>query len=171
MSKRKYISSEDGSYVTGFTRKGEAFLFSTSDYKVVKKHTWYVSKRGYVVTSVKRIATPIHKILLGDTDGFVVDHISGNKLDNRRSNHRVCTHQENMFNQRLRSNNTSGYIGVSLMKNVGQYEAYLHFNCKKIYLGLHDDPVDAAIARDRAAKKYFGEYASLNFKKEAVSRR
>ena len=76
-----------------------------------------------------------------------------------------------MFNQRLRSNNTSGYIGVSLMKNVGQYEAYLHFNGKKIYLGLHDDPVDAAIARDRAAKKYFGEYASLNFKKEAVSRR
>jgi hypothetical protein len=169
MSKRKYIFSKDGLYVTGFTRKGEAFLFSRSDFEVVKNYTWYISKRGYVTTNVKRIATPMHKILLKDTDGFDVDHISGNKLDNRRGNLRICTHQENMFNQRLRRNNTSVFIGVSLMKSVGRYEAYLHYNGKKHHLGLHDSPVDAAIARDNAVKKYFGEYANLNFKEKAVS--
>jgi hypothetical protein len=167
LEKRNFIISKDKSYVKGFTRKGEAFLFSKSDYDIVKRYTWYISKRGYVTTNVKRIATPMHKIILDNTDGFDVDHISGDKLDNRRSNLRICTHQENMFNQRLRSNNTSGFIGVSLMKNVGRYEAYIHYNSKKHHLGLYDNPVDAAIARDRAAKKYYGEFASLNFPEES----
>jgi len=162
MSTCKYILSENGEYFKGFTKKGEVFLFDASDYETVKKHTWYISKRGYVTTNIKRKSTPMHKILLGNTKGFDIDHILGDKLDNRRSNLRICTHQQNMFNQRIRSTNISGFIGVSLMKNTGRYEAYIHHNGKKHYLGIYDNAVDAAIARNKEAIKRFGGFARLN---------
>ncbi|APM39938.1 HNH endonuclease [Clostridium kluyveri] len=159
----KFQISDDGVYVIGHTKKGEAFLFDSSDYSLLKKYNWSISKRGYVVTKIKRKETPMHKILLGDTKGYDVDHISGNKLNNCRSNLRICTHQQNMFNQRIRRNNTSGFIGVSLMKKINQYEAYVHFSGKKYHMGLYSNAVDAAIARDKGAIKLFGEYANLNF--------
>lgn len=169
MSNNRFIMFDNGLYFEGFTKKGEVFLFDASDYETVKRYTWYISKRGYVTTNVKRKATPMHKILLGNTKGFDVDHISGNKLDNRRCNLRICTHQQNMFNQNIRSTNTSGFIGVSLMKNTGKYEAYIHYNGKKYYLGLYDNAVDAAIARDREAIKKFGRFARLNFTDEHLT--
>lgn len=141
-------------------------MFDISDYDIIKNYTWYISKRGYVTTNIKRKATPMHKVLLSYKKGFVVDHISGDKLDNRRSNLRICTQQENMFNQKLRSTNTSGYIGVSYIDRVCRYEAYLHKDGKKYYLGLYDSPVEAAIERDKMAKFHFGKYARLNFNED-----
>jgi hypothetical protein len=161
--KNRYLISEDGSYVTGYTKKGEEFYFDIEDFEKVKKHAWYLSKRGYIATNIHRRARLMHKVLLGDIDGADVDHISGNKLDNRRSNLRVCTHQENMFNQRRRCTNTTGFMGVSYMKRVGRYEAYVHCGGRKHYAGLFRSPEDAATARDKKASVLFGEFARLNF--------
>jgi hypothetical protein len=49
------------------------------------------------------------------------------------------------------------------MKRIGKYEAYVHFDGKKYSMGLHNNAIDAAIARDNGAIKLFGEYARLNF--------
>ena len=159
----KYTISPDGAYVIGCTEKGVTFLFDTDDFEEVKKHTWYISKRGYATTNVKRRATPMHRVLLGNTKGFDVDHISRDRLDNRRRNLRICTHQQNSFNQPLRSTNSTGFIGVSFLKNANAFESYIHFNGKKHHLGLYQNPKEAAMARDRAALRLFGEYANLNF--------
>lgn len=167
-SKMKSILSDDGLYFECFTKKGEAFFIDASDYEVIKKHSWYISKRGYVTTNIKRKATPMHKILLGENKGFDVDHISGNKLDNRRSNLRICTHQQNMFNQKIRSTNKTGFIGVSLIKKIGKYEAYIHHNGRKKYLGIYKNPIEAAIERDKEAIKIFGKFARLNFGHDIV---
>jgi len=105
----------------------------------------------------------LHALLLGAHAGQDVDHISGDKLDNRRSNLRLCTHQQNCFNQRKRNTNTSGYTGVSFSKRDSRYEAYIYKDARKIHLGLHESPVMAARARDQAALRYHGEYARLNF--------
>jgi len=94
---------------------------------------------------------------------FDIDHISRDRLDNRKQNLRLCTHQENTFNQKMRVTNSTGLIGVSFMKNAGAYESYIHYNGKKYYLGLFKDKKEAAIERDKAAMKYFGAYANLNF--------
>jgi hypothetical protein len=161
--KNRYHISEDGSCVVGFTKKGEEFYFDIEDFEKVKKHSWNLSKRGYITTNIHRRARPMHKVLLGDIKGADIDHISGNKLDNRRSNLRVCTHQENMFNQRRRCTNTTGFMGVSFMKRVGRYEAYVHCGGKKHYAGLFDNAADAAKARDKKASILFGEFARLNF--------
>lgn len=159
----EYIISDDKSYVIGRTKKGEAFLFDFFNFGLIKDYNWSISKRGYVVAKIKRKEVPMHKMLFNNSKGYDVDHISGNKLDNRKSNLRICTHQQNMFNQKIRKNNTTGFIGVSLMKRIGKYEAYVHFDGKKYSMGLHNNAIDAAIARDNGAIKLFGEYARLNF--------
>lgn len=162
-STNKFEQSKNGRCVVGLTSKGEAFLFDSSDWELVKSYTWHISKRGYVSTHINRILRPLHKVLIGNTAGFDVDHISRDKLDNRRRNLRLCTHQENTFNQKLRATNTSNYIGVSFLKKAGKYEAYVHFDGKKHYLGLYENASDAAAARDKRAVMLFGEYANLNF--------
>lgn len=50
---------------------------------------------------------------------FDIDHISRDRLDNRKQNLRLCTHQENTFNQKMRVTNSTGLIGVSFMKMPG----------------------------------------------------
>lgn len=104
----------------------------------------------------------LHRLLLGDHAGDV-DHINGDPMDNRRRNLRVCTHQQNCFNQKRKRTNTTGFTGVSFSKRSCRYEAYIHRDARKIYLGLYDSPEDAARVRDAAAQVYHGEYARLNF--------
>lgn len=53
-------------------------------------------------------------------------------------------------------------------KNAGRYEAYVHFNGKKHYFGLHETAYEAAVARDKGAKVLFGEFVNLNILTQAA---
>jgi len=161
-----YVIIERESYITGYTRNGVAFTFDKADYDMVKKHSWHLSKKGYISTKRKGKVVPLHKVILNYPSWMEVDHISRDRTDNRRSNLRICNHQENCFNQSLKRTNTSGYIGVSRAKRVNAYEAYIHFCGRKYHIGTFDDSRLAAKVRDNAASMLFGEYASLNFPKE-----
>ncbi len=160
--------SSDGQYVRIYFEDGRFFIIDAADLLTVSKRTWSLGKRGYPVSHTSR-ALPggaktecLHRYLLKPGNQFEVDHISGNKLDNRRKNLRICTHQQNMFNQRIRSTNSTGYQGVSYHKQTGKYEAYINRDGKKIHLGLFISAEEAAFARDKAADRLYGEYANLN---------
>lgn len=159
----KYYISDNEAYVIGYTRKGEKFIFDKEDFNMISKYTWFLSKRGYMTTNIKRRPVTMHKLLLGNLKKLDIDHISRDRVDNRRCNLRVCTHQQNIFNQSKRSTNTSGFMGVSQMLRTGKYEAYVHYNNRKHYFGTYDSAIEAAKARDVGAKELFGEYANLNF--------
>jgi len=105
----------------------------------------------------------MHRVIADAPTGMDVDHINGNGLDNRRENLRVCTHAENQRNRRKNKDNTSGFKGVFWHKNRKRYQAQIKICGKKIHLGYFLDPAEAAHAYDEAAKKYFGEFARLNF--------
>jgi len=98
--------------------------------------------------------------------GCLVDHINGDGLDNRRANLRLATPSQNNCNK-PGFNKSSKYKGVSrtdLKKK--QWRAVIHYNNEMIHLGRFCNEVAAAKAYDKAAKKYHGEFAYLNFPKE-----
>lgn len=94
-----------------------------------------------------------------------VDHIHHNTLDNREHQLRPATMAEQIYNQPIRRNNTSGYKGVTRF-SPNRWLAQIRAKGKVIKLGSRESPVDAAHLYDEAATKYHGEFAQLNFPRE-----
>lgn len=107
----------------------------------------------------KQATTRLANFILGVPRDVYVDHVDGDGLNNRRDNLRIATKQQNSWNRRLNTRNTSGYIGVHPQK----FRATITVNGKHIHLGFFSNPIHAAKARDMAAIKHFGEFAKLNF--------
>lgn len=95
--------------------------------------------------------------------GMVVDHINHNGLDNRKANLRIATFSENRRNSRKAKDTSSKYKGVSWHKNNKKWHAGININGRRKHLGSFDDEIQAAKAYDEVARKYHGEFSSLNF--------
>ncbi len=156
------IRKADGHCVAAFAN-GREFRFDEADLPLIESHTWHLGKRGYPATHVHGKTVVLHRLLFPDAHGLEVDHISGDKLDNRRCNLRLCTHQQNAFNQKRRYTNASGYTGVSPLRNRSGFEAYIHLHGCKHHLGTFATARQAARVRDCVARLLFQEYARLNF--------
>lgn len=74
-----------------------------------------------------------------------IDHINGNSLDNSKTNLRQVTRKENCRNVSLIPNSTSGYCGVNWHEPSGKWRARVKIDGKENYIGLFDDPQEAAI--------------------------
>ena len=158
MTTKRTKYSRDKEHAIGLTSRGYAFKFSLEDWELVTKWSWSVDPRGYLVATVNNCNKTLHRYLMNPPKGYVVDHINGDKLDNRRTNLRVCTHRQNSFNSGVSKNNKLGVKGVSLTPH-GRYRARIMVNRKEIRLGNFEKIEDAIIARKKAERKYFGEYA------------
>lgn len=86
---------------------------------------------------------------------YQIDHLDGDGTDNRFSNLRSVTHAENGKNQRLRSSNTSGYMGICWDKSAQKWHAYIHVDGKHKNLG-HFEDINKAIAVRIAAEVTHG---------------
>jgi hypothetical protein len=93
----------------------------------------------------------------------LVDHVNGDKSDNRISNLRIANYSQNNWNQGRHSNNKSGYKGVRYYKPQRKFHAYIGLCSAKLHLGSFDTAEDAARAYDSAAAELYGEFARLNF--------
>jgi hypothetical protein len=144
----------------------------------IKWHAWY-NKNGdafYAVHSVyvkgkSPKSLKMHRHILGVTDPDLdVDHKDGDTLNNQKYNLRPCKrHQNTSHMLGLRSDNTTGYRGVSkyFYGNIKKWVARVHSKGKSISLGYFDSPEEAAKAFDKAAKELYGEFCGkLNFPEE-----
>lgn len=152
-------------------------LVDDCDFKHLIKYNWaavvshgnlYALRRKLKSDKGARIQRSIsmHCHLIQTRKGFEIDHRDGNGLNNQRSNLRACTHQQNMRNMRRPSNNTSGYKGVSKCPESSTWRAYITVNRRQKHLGCFRLKIEAAHAYDSAARKYYGEFANLNFDKK-----
>lgn len=132
-------------------------IIDVEDVERVKNYKWSLTPQGYVRTVLNGKDIKIQHILMGKG---LIDHKDRNRLNNRKSNFRQCTTTENLRNRRKPKNNTSGYKGV--WWNGVKWVSEIRINRKKLYLGAFKEKLDASMAYNRAAKKYFGEFACLN---------
>lgn len=145
-------------------------IVDDEDYERLNQWKWYCN-RHYAVRQSKKIGGKqttifMHKEIVVCRDPYLeVDHINGNKLDNRKANLRLCTPSQNIANTPVRKDNETGYKGVSHEKRWGgnTWRARIQINGQREVLGYFASPEDAARAYDRAAKEIFGEFAHLNF--------
>jgi hypothetical protein len=142
------------------TKKGTEILIDKNNKDELSKLSWYVNKIGYAVNDTKP-RKYMHRLIMGYPKENV-DHINGNKLDNRKGNLRLCNQSENTANAPKRTTNKSGYKGVCWNKKYGKWEVYLTKNYKHIFLGYFDDKIDAARAYNLGAETHFGKFAKLN---------
>jgi len=144
-----------------------------ADYKRLRGYEWFSRKGGNSFyarrhpasgKAAKQVLMYMHQEITEVPEGMVVDHINYDGMDNRRANLRAATRSQNLCHRRKRSGATqSKYKGIYWKKRNRKWEAMITFQRKKIYLGYFRDEIDAAKAYDRAARKYHGEFASLNF--------
>jgi hypothetical protein len=106
----------------------------------------------------------MHREILNAPAGVFVDHKDGDGLDNRKENLRIVTSAQNQQNRRkISRKTTSKYKGVYFRRENKKYCALICCKGKRMHLGYFDNEIDAAKAYDQAAKKFFGEFARLNF--------
>ena len=142
-------------------------LIDSSDLHIVSQHNWRISTKGYAVTSVQGSQTQMHRLLLQPPPDMQVDHINRNRLDNRRQNLRVVTHQQNCMNRGALS--ASGIKGVGYHRQQGVWQAYIAMDGKQRYLGKYRTALEAAKAYNTAASELFGEHAVLNDHDEVLA--
>ena len=135
-------------------------LIDIDDVDKINQNKWCLTTNGYVITTINNKVIFLHRLIMNPDNNMVVDHINHNKLDNRKTNLRVCTQQQNSMNQTIHYDNTSGTAGVSWNKLKCKWEAYITFNYNTIHLGYFTNKEDAILARKEAEIKYFGNYKS-----------
>jgi len=111
----------------------------------------------------KYLVIPMHRLIMDAPENRLVDHRNGDGLDNRRSNLRLATSGQNNTNTRNRSDNTSGYRGVTWDATRQLWSARLSEAGKTINLGRYPTAEAAARAYDIGAIKLYGDFARLNF--------
>jgi len=155
--------------------QGKVALVDDRDFEWLNQWKWHALKHGHTYYAVrnsrsdyrgKRTLIAMHREILGLTsDSIETDHANRNGLDNRRENLRKATRLENNRNQKGRKG-SSCYKGVSWKTSSRGWVAQIQVEKKKIHLGSYKKEIEAARAYDRAAIKYFGEFAYLNFPRE-----
>ncbi|WP_110877309.1 HNH endonuclease [Franconibacter helveticus] len=125
---------------------------------------------GYLKVRFKGKNIRLHRIIWILVNGeipssLVVDHIDGDKLNNRISNLRLCTQNQNTLNRRVHSNNASGFKGVyynDSPRNKKKWIAQISIDKRKIRLGRFYTKEEAHEAYVVASKKYHGEFSSFS---------
>jgi hypothetical protein len=147
--------------------QGKLALVDDEDYDWLNQWKWCFHDGYATRRNLKNTTLRMHRLIMDPPNGMDIDHANGNGIDNRRFNLRVCTRAQNVMNSIVRSDNKSGFRGVSWHKVQKKYVAYIYLTKfgkpKQMRLGNFYDAVDAAHAYDEAARQLFGEFARTNF--------
>ena len=150
-------------HVVGVMNNGKEFLFDKDDYDKVSKYTWYTTN-GYVSTrDNQQTQIYLHRLVMNNPEGMVVDHINHNPFDCRKNNLRACSIRENVSFQKPK--NKYGVVGVSKRKDYDAWTGYiLHKGVK--YRKTFKTKEEAISWRIKMEKELFGDFSYQKYKEE-----
>lgn len=117
-----------------------------------------VDREGYLFVHVRGFNHRVHRVIWVMATGVApeqIDHINGNRSDNRIENLRSVSNQENARNQKLRCTNSSGHAGVCWHTRFDKWIAQIRIDGRYKYLGMFAEK-DAAIAARKSAEAVYG---------------
>lgn len=121
---------------------------------------------GYVHVCIGGRSYLAHRIAwllaMGGMPAAQIDHINGDRADNRLCNLREATPSQNMHNRKFQSNNTTGFTGV--VHHKGKFGASIKLRGKRTYLGYFYTAEEAGAAYQAASRKYHGDFAGAHRK-------
>lgn len=145
---------------------GKFSLVDEDDFEKLSKFRWCLTASGYAYHGFwkngKCKNIRMHRMILGTIKKKITDHINHDKLDNRKSNLRICTNSQNQMNRLKQPNTKSSFKGVFPIARLKKFSAFIMKNKKIFRLGYFKTEIEAARAYNEAAKKHFGEFACLN---------
>lgn len=137
--------------------------FSTWNARYAGLEAFTSVKEGYRIGTVFGVKMRAHRViwamLHGEWPEADIDHANGDRSDNRLCNLRNATRSENNMNTGIRSDNSSGYKGVSFYRPTGKWMACIRVSGKSKYLGYFGSPEAAHSAYMVAARQSYGNYA------------
>jgi len=164
------------------TRKypNEYTLVDDDDYERISKYKWHIHPSGNVKRAArssvagdhvqgKRITIFLHRVIMAAPDGFDVDHINHDGLDNRKKNLRLCNPSENQHNRRPQIGCASRYKGVTRNGNKWRSRIRIPYSKRETSLGTFESEIEAALAYDKKAEELYGEFACFNFPHEGAN--
>lgn len=141
-------------------QNGKKVLIDKKDVEIVDCNNWYKYGDGYISTSIKpRIL--MHRLITGAKRGQVVDHLNGNKSDNRRANLRICSYSENSHNKTRRGKLKNKLRGVSWSKSSYLWRAGISKNGVK-YCKFFKTKEQTIAYYNKMAIELYGQFAQLN---------
>jgi hypothetical protein len=143
--------------------KGHVTVIDFADLEKVRGHKWCVvgtKTHKYAQSRIKNKAFNLHRFLMGNPTGKIVDHIDGNGLNNCRANLRIVSARQNTQNSFKSRGCSSKYKGVAWNKRDQKWEVKFTFS-----LGQFESEEDAAKKYDDYVRSIHGEFARYNFPK------
>ena len=147
--------------------KGLQAIVSDLDYSYLNKFKWCVSYSGktiaYAVRRVNKRNVSMQNFLLNPAKNYIVDHINGDTLDNRRKNLRICNRRQNNQNRNVQKNKKNcKYKGVYWDQSNKKYKTFITSEGKDYWIGRFKSEKEAALAYNKKAVELFGKFAKLN---------
>lgn len=137
--------------------------FSVNSRAIKGQEIGSVGVRGYRRVSIDYTRFFLHRLIFLWHHGYMsneIDHINGDKTDNRIENLRSCTRSQNSCNKKIRRDNNTGVKGISWHKRSQKFIARVCYNGKRTHIGYFDDIEEARKSVQKCRDELHGIFAN-----------